>query len=114
MLPEYLGQTWVSYGYELLLAIYAQFAGFGFAGLFRKFLIYPSACIWPTVLPKLALNRALVRNYQKEEVVNGWRMSRLKFFSLAFFGMFIWYWGKSKAKDFAESQIPNNFFTALQ
>ena len=39
MLPQYLGQTWVNYGYELLLALYAQMAGFGFAGFLRRFLI---------------------------------------------------------------------------
>ena len=101
-MPQYLNQPWVTFGYELLLAIYAQMAGFGFAGLLRRFVVYPSVCIWPSVLPTLALNRVLIHPSAEGEVVNGWRMSRYKFFILAFLGMFVWFW------------IPNSMFTALQ
>ena len=98
MLPQYLGQTWVSFGYELCLALYAQMAGLGFAGVLRRFLIYPPAAIWPSVLPTLALNKTLVTVETKGEVLNGWRISRYRFFMIAFVLMFVWFW------------IPNTMF----
>ena len=33
LLPQYLGQTWVTFGYEILLALSVQFFGFGFVCL---------------------------------------------------------------------------------
>ncbi|KAH8894599.1 oligopeptide transporter 2 [Thozetella sp. PMI_491] len=100
-LPQYLGQTWVSFGYEIVLALAVQFFGFGFAGLLRRFVIFPVTAIWPKVLPIVALNRALVVPEKKGEVANGWTMTRYRFFMLAFLAMFLWYW------------IPNTLFTAL-
>ena len=102
MLPQYLGQTWVNFGYEILLAIYAQMAGIGMAGILRRFLIYPTAAIWPKVLPTLALNRTLVMGEKKGENIHGWTISRYKFFMASFGLMFVWFW------------IPNKMFTALQ
>ena len=112
MLPEYLDQTWVTFAYELLLALYAQMAGFGFAGVLRRFIIYPSTAIWPSVLPTLALNRVLVTSSKKNEKVNGWTISKYKFFMLGFVAMFVWFW-VGLTWDDSLSQIPNNFFTAL-
>ena len=85
MLPEYLGQTWVKFGYELLLALYAQMAGFGFAGFLRRFLIVshplecvvvPSCCDLAEGASDLALNRVLIKPERKGEILNGWKMSR--------------------------------------
>jgi hypothetical protein len=59
-LPQYLDQKWVTFAYEIVLALSIQFFGFGFAGLLRRFVIYPITAIWPKVIPTLALNRALV------------------------------------------------------
>lgn len=33
--------------------------GFGLAGLARRFLVYPSFCIWPRSLATIALNQSL-------------------------------------------------------
>jgi hypothetical protein len=100
-LPQYLGQTWVSFGYEIVLALAVQFFGFGFAGLLRRFVIFPVTAMWPKVLPIVALNRALVVPEKKGEVANGWTMTRYRFFMLVFLAMFLWYW------------IPTTLFTPL-
>lgn len=100
-LPQYLDQSWVRFGYEITLALAVQFFGFGFAGLLRRFVIFPVTAIWPTVLPSMALNRALVVPEKKGEVINGWTLTRYRFFMYTFVAMFVWYW------------VPNVFFTAL-
>jgi len=101
-LPQYLDQTWVTFGYEIVLALSTQFFGFGFAGLLRRFVIYPITAIWPKVLPTIALNRALVIPEKRGEIVNGWKLTRYRFFLLAFLAMFLYFW------------IPNSLFTALR
>ena len=101
-LPQYLGQSWVSFGYEIVLALAIQFFGFGFAGLLRRFVVFPETAIWPKILPTLALNRALVKREAKGEVINGWKMTRYRFFMLSFAAMFVYFW------------IPNTLFTALR
>ena len=100
-LPQYLGQDWVSFGYEIVLALAVQFFGIGFAGLLRRFVIFPVTAIWPKVLPIIALNRALIKPEKKGEQINGWKLSRYQFFMLAFVAMFLYFW------------IPNTLFTAL-
>jgi hypothetical protein len=101
MLPQYLDQQWVSFPYEVLLALAVQYFGLGFAGILRRFVIYPVEAIWPRVLPTLALNRALLvpETYEK---INGWTVSRYRFFMYCFGGMFFYFW------------IPNTFFTGLR
>ncbi|CZR63038.1 related to Oligopeptide transporter 2 [Phialocephala subalpina] len=100
-LPQYLNQKWVTFGYEIMLALSTQFFGLGLAGLLRRFVIYPVTAIWPKNFPTLALNRALVVPEKKGEVVNGWNMSRYRFFMWSFLAMFLYFW------------IPNFLFNAL-
>lgn len=102
ILPQYLNQTWVSYAYEICLALSTQFFGFGFAGLLRRFVVFPANAMWPSILPTLALNRVLIKKEKKGEVINGWALSRYKFFLIAFILMFVWFW------------FPNFIFTALR
>ncbi|ODQ82659.1 hypothetical protein BABINDRAFT_5594, partial [Babjeviella inositovora NRRL Y-12698] len=91
---------WVSFGYQVLLILSTQFMGFGFAGIFRKICVYPVRAMWPTLLPTLALNRALMKD-EKREVINGWKISRFNFFYIAFGGVFLYFW------------LPNYLFSAL-
>jgi len=78
--------------------------GYGLAGLARRFLVYPSYCVWPASLVTIALNAAF---HTEENVpVEGpfrkiFAASRLKFFLLAFGAMFLYFW------------FPNYIFTAL-
>ncbi|CAI6921718.1 ANL_collapsed_G0058570.mRNA.1.CDS.1 [Saccharomyces cerevisiae] len=68
-----------SFGYQFLLSLSVQFIGFGFAGILRKFVVYPAHALWPTVMPTIAINKALLG---KEKHESG--MSRYKFFFLTF------------------------------
>lgn len=100
-LPQYLGHTWVRFGYEICLALSTQLFGLGYAGILRRFVIYPHDMIWPKVLPTLALNRALLVP-EKKETINGWSISRYRFFFVCFAIMFIYFF------------IPNFLFSALR
>lgn len=92
--------------------------GFGLAGLARRFLVYPSFCIWPRSLVTVALNQSLhngtysaVIDYDSQVTIKNsqlnladdsptvlgpfkrlYSMSRYKFFLLAFACMFVWFW----------------------
>ncbi|KZO90436.1 OPT oligopeptide transporter [Calocera viscosa TUFC12733] len=85
-------------GYQLLLVISTQLIGFSYAGLCRRFLVWPGAMIWPYTLVNSALFNALHQSYEKSS--DGW-MSRNKFFAIAFTCSAVWYW------------FPGYIFTAL-
>ncbi|KAF5211170.1 hypothetical protein E0198_002465 [Clavispora lusitaniae] len=70
---------WMNFGYQVLLALSTQFMGFGFAGIMRKFLVYPVNAIWPSIMPTLALNNALMQP-EKKANINGWTISRYSFY----------------------------------
>ncbi|KAK6199216.1 OPT oligopeptide transporter protein-domain-containing protein [Scheffersomyces amazonensis] len=91
---------WVDFGYEVLLILSNNFLGFGLAGIMRKFTVYPTAAVWPTLLPTIALNKALMQP-EKREVINGWKISRYYFFFLTFAASFVYFW------------VPDYLFQAL-
>lgn len=97
MFYNVLYATW---GYQILLILSTNFLGFGLAGIMRKFAVYPNRAIWPSILPTLALNKALLQSEPKENI-NGWKISRYNFFFVAFAASFIWFW------------FPDFIFTAL-
>lgn len=99
-LPLFYDNTWATFGYQTLLALSTQFVGFGFAGIIRRLTVYPVRSVWPTILPTIALNRALV-SPEPRKTVNGWSVSRYRFFSYVFSGAFLYFW------------IPNYLFQAL-
>ncbi|ODQ82745.1 hypothetical protein BABINDRAFT_31681 [Babjeviella inositovora NRRL Y-12698] len=99
-LDMFYGVTWAGFGYQLLLILCTQFMGFGFAGIFRKICVYPVRAMWPTLLPTLALNRALLKD-EKREIINGWKISRYNFFFLVSSCSFLYFW------------FPNYLFEAL-
>lgn len=96
----FYNDTWLTAGYGILLLLSTQMMGIGFSGLMRRFVVYPIEAIWPTVLPTVALNRALLVPERKESV-HGWTISRYKFFFIVFAAMFVYFW------------IPDYLFTAL-
>lgn len=51
----------------------------------------PQSMIWPRPLAQIAINKALHNEDGRDEIVNGWRISRLRFFLIAFAGMFLYY-----------------------
>lgn len=96
-LPRFFNQPWASnYGYQVTTSLSVQLLGYGLAGISRRFLVYPASCIWPGNLGTIALNRAFHKD--KNIPANGWTMTRLRFFGLAFLAMFVYFW------------IPNFFF----
>lgn len=100
ILSRYFNNQWADWGYQILLILSTNFMGFGFAGIIRKFAVYPVRAIWPTILPTLALNRALLQP-EKKASINGWTISRYNFFFIAFVASFIYFW------------FPNYLFEAL-
>ena len=87
----YYKDTWLTPGYGILLLLSTQLMGLGFSGLLRRFVVYPVETLWPSILPTLALNRALLVP-EKKETIHGWSISRYRFFFYIFTGMFIYFW----------------------
>ena len=94
-LPTFYNQRWASQvGYQLLVALSTNFVGYGMAGVCRRFLVYPSYCVWPSSLVTIALNSAF--HSDRNVHVDGpfrriYRASRLKLFCIAFVAMFVWF-----------------------
>ncbi|KAH0275478.1 OPT-domain-containing protein, partial [Aureobasidium melanogenum] len=87
----YYKDRWLDPEYKILLLLSTQLMGLGFAGMLRRFVVYPSQAIWPSVLPTVALNRALLVK-EKHEYLHGWQMSRYKFFFVFFTAMAVYFW----------------------
>ena len=75
---------------SVLVSISTNFIGYGLAGLTRRFLVYPSQAVWPANLATIALNRAF--HTESNSVANGWALSRMRWFTLCFTAMFIYFW----------------------
>jgi len=87
----YYKDTWLTPGYSILLLLSTQLMGLGFSGLLRRFVVYPVEALWPSILPTLALNRALLLP-DKKETIHGWSISRYRFFFYVFSAMFVYFW----------------------
>ncbi|PVF97003.1 OPT-domain-containing protein [Serendipita vermifera] len=91
LVPTFFNQQWAKdFGYQITLSLSFQLMGYGLAGLSRRFLVYPSAAIWPRNLATIALNNSF--HAEQNPVANGWKVSQLRFFLYAFFGMFVYFW----------------------
>ncbi|GAU14323.1 hypothetical protein TSUD_308830 [Trifolium subterraneum] len=77
-----------------LLVLTTQVLGYGWAGIMRKYVVEPAEMWWPATLMQVSLFRAL---HEKDEN----RMSKEKFFLIAFICSFAWY------------VIPGYLFTTL-
>lgn len=99
-LPVYYNLEWSTWGYQIFLILGSNLFGYAFAGLLRRLVVYPSRAIWPTVMPVLALNKALLQP-EPTERINGWTISRRSLFFITFALSFLYTW------------IPDFLFTAL-
>ncbi|KAF8706824.1 OPT oligopeptide transporter protein, partial [Rhizoctonia solani] len=89
--PTFFNQEWAKqFGYQISLSLSFQLMGYGLAGLSRRFLVYPAAAIWPRNLASIALNNSFHAN--ENPIVNGWKISQMRFFLYAFGGMFVYFW----------------------
>lgn len=96
----FYGLKWVTWTYQIMFTISTQFLGFAFAFVMLRVCVYPKKSVWPTLLPTIALNRALISG-ETPSNINGWRISRFAFFFVAFVSSFFYSW------------VPSYFFTAL-
>ncbi|KAL6916913.1 hypothetical protein FSHL1_008412 [Fusarium sambucinum] len=84
------------FGFQICLSLSMNLLGFGLAGLVRRFLVYPSFCIWPRSLATVALNQSLHNDSGNTSVLGPFKkiynMSRYRFFMLSFAAMFVWFW----------------------
>ncbi|KAK7202870.1 OPT oligopeptide transporter protein-domain-containing protein [Myxozyma melibiosi] len=78
-LEMFYNQSWMNYSYSVLMGLAVQFFGFGMSGCLRRWAIYPTKAVWPTVLPVLQLNRTLLIPETKRNI-NGWTISKYRLF----------------------------------
>lgn len=88
-------------GYQIMLVWTSQMLGYGAAGLSRRWVVNPASCIWPQNLISVSLFDSLHSRSIDKTIINGWRVSRYKFFLFVFIGSFVWYW------------VPGFLFTGL-
>ncbi|KAL7932662.1 OPT oligopeptide transporter domain-containing protein [Trichoderma chlorosporum] len=106
-LPHFFNQSWaINFGYQILIALSSNFIGYSLAGICRRFLVYPSYCVWPQALVTISVNSAFHAEGDSNSPALGpfgkvWTMSRFRFFLYAFVFMFIYFW------------FPNYIFGAL-
>ncbi|XP_042421312.1 oligopeptide transporter 7-like [Zingiber officinale] len=72
---------------SLVVVITTQVLGFGWAGIFRRYLVEPAAMWWPYNLVQVSLFRVL---HEKEEAPKG-GLTRNQFFTVAFLCSFAYY-----------------------
>ncbi|KAL2531119.1 Oligopeptide transporter 7 [Abeliophyllum distichum] len=77
----------LSFWVALAVVLTTQVLGFGWAGLFRRYLVEPTAMWWPQNLVQVSLFRAL---HEKEESAKG-GLTRNQFFLIAFICSFCYY-----------------------
>jgi OPT family oligopeptide transporter len=91
-LPQYFNQKYAAeFAYQLLIGLSTNYIGYGLAGVTRRFLVYPSHCVWPTSLVTIALNKAF--HSESNVSVLGpfgktYNWSRMKTFVVCFIAMF--------------------------
>ncbi|KAF2814918.1 small oligopeptide transporter [Mytilinidion resinicola] len=79
--------------FQILLVITTQSIGYGIAGLFRKFLVYPAAMLWPQALVGVSLMHAMHDdNEELDPTVFGGNMSRFKWFGIITIVSYLYYW----------------------
>lgn len=82
----------MSIGFQLLFTLSSQIIGIALAGLFRRFLVWPAAMMWPYQFSNTALLHALHDKEAESAPANGWKVSRYRYFVYVMIGMFLYYW----------------------
>ena len=77
-------------GRQILFNFSCYLISFAFLGIFREVLVTPEDRIWPGMLSRVALFKAI---YSKDNpIANGWKISRWVFLIIVFLCSMIWYW----------------------
>ncbi|KAG2330333.1 hypothetical protein Bca52824_001513 [Brassica carinata] len=77
----------ITFFVSFIVIVTTQVLGFGWAGIFRKYLVEPAEMWWPANLVQVSLFRAL---HEKEERTKG-GLTRTQFFVIAFVCSFAYY-----------------------
>ncbi|KAB8285324.1 OPT oligopeptide transporter protein-domain-containing protein [Yarrowia lipolytica] len=102
-LPSFYNQDWArGFGYQFVLTLVTQMMGFGLAGLLKRVAVYPVKAMWPSLLPTLAVNKALLAPNRKESI-NGWKISRYTFFMIIFAFSFLYFWVPNYLMNFLQT-----------
>ena len=87
------------WGFQLLLTFATQMIGYGYAGMLRKFLVWPASMIWPSNFVNTSLFYALHDHSKTDPAkANGWSIGRYRYFLYVFLGSFVWYWFPGKLR----------------
>lgn len=85
------------WGFQLLLTFGTQMIGYGYAGMLRRYLVFPASMIWPQNFVNTSLFYALHDHTPTDPAkANGWSIGRYRYFLYVFLGSFIWYWFPGK------------------
>ncbi|KAJ5396454.1 hypothetical protein N7509_004567 [Penicillium cosmopolitanum] len=83
----------IGWGFQLLFALSSQVVGIALAGIFRRFLVWPAAMIWPGQFANTALFHALHdKRPSNPSETDGWSISRYRYFIYVMAAAFLWYW----------------------
>jgi len=80
-----------SFGYQITLTLSSAFMGFGFGGIFRSMLVYPSTMPWFYNLSTIKISRVFTQRDIRENI-NGWKLKRGEFVLGLGLIAFCWYW----------------------
>ncbi|KAI7228699.1 OPT family small oligopeptide transporter [Hortaea werneckii] len=83
----------MGWGFQILFTLSSQVIGIALAGVFRRFLVWPAALIWPANFSITTLLYALHDKSRSDPAkTNGWQISRYRFFAHVASGSFVYYW----------------------
>ncbi|KAI7191051.1 OPT family small oligopeptide transporter, partial [Hortaea werneckii] len=83
----------MGWGFQILFTLSSQVIGIALAGMFRRFLVWPAALIWPANFSITTLLYALHDKSKSDPAkANGWQISRYRFFVYVASGSFVYYW----------------------
>lgn len=83
----------LGWGFSLLFTLSSQIIGLALAGLFRRFLVWPAALVWPANFSVTTLLYALHDKRKSNPAeTNGWNISPYRWFIYVAAASFIWYW----------------------
>ncbi|UPK96938.1 hypothetical protein LCI18_007873 [Fusarium solani-melongenae] len=84
---------------SILLVVSSQCVGYGFAGLLRRVLVYPTKMVWPSLLPMNTLLETLHRDRRETR-------NRLRFFWWILIAAFVW----EVLPEYKDSMVFTNIF----
>ncbi|KAI1798991.1 small oligopeptide transporter [Daldinia bambusicola] len=83
----------LGWGFSLMFTLSSQLIGISLSGMFRRFLVYPAAMMWPSQFGYTSLFYALHDKSKSDGTKsNGWVISRYRYFFIVTSGMFLYYW----------------------